>query len=160
MLDRKGPVPIYQQIAQLIHERVTRGELAIGDPVPSEASLEEEFQIARTTARRVARELRERGIAHTVRGQGTFIGTPASRRPHHRAARYLAISDEIAQAIKEGRLRPNHPIPSEKTLMRHYDVAKVTARKAVAHLRAQGWVFTVPHRGTYVSSPEKWPDDV
>jgi DNA-binding GntR family transcriptional regulator len=42
-------------------------------------------------------------------------------------------------------------------LMEQYDVAKVTVRNSVAFLRDQGWVFTVSHRGTYVSQPEEWP---
>jgi len=41
--------------------------------------------------------------------------------------------------------------------MREYGVAKATVRHAVAFLRSQGWVFTVPYRGTYVLPPEKWP---
>lgn len=157
MLDREGPVPIYQQIAQLIHDQITQGELAIGDPVPSEASLEADFRIARTTARRVARELRERGVAHTIRGQGTFVGEPGGSPTPRRIPIYRRIAEDIAARIKQGEIPPNKAIPGEKAMMREYGVAKVTARQAVACLREQGWVFTVPYRGTYVSGTDKWP---
>ncbi|MCA2183097.1 winged helix-turn-helix domain-containing protein [Nonomuraea glycinis] len=80
MLDREGPVPIYKQVADLIRERIERGELKAGDPVPSEAKLEKDYEIARTTARRVARELREQGMAYTIQGEGTFVGKPGA--PH------------------------------------------------------------------------------
>ncbi|WP_281283673.1 GntR family transcriptional regulator [Nonomuraea longispora] len=59
--------------------------------------------------------------------------------------------------MKNGDIPPNRAIPGEKMMMRQYGVAKVTVRQAVAYLREQGWVFTVPYRGTYVHSPEKWP---
>jgi DNA-binding GntR family transcriptional regulator len=70
---------------------------------------------------------------------------------------YVVIANDIVARIKRGELRPNRAIPSEKTLMRRHGVAKVTARKAVVHLREQGWVFTVPYRGTFVSDPGNWP---
>lgn len=159
MFDRQGPVPIYQQIAQVIHERIKNGDLAAGEAVPSEADLQDEFHIARTTARRVARELRDLGLVHTIQGEGTFVGSPGTPRPRSRIPLYQQIGGEIAQRIRDGELVPDRPIPSEKTLMQQYDIAKATARQVVAWLREHGWVYTVAHRGTYVNTPEKWPAD-
>lgn len=47
--------------------------------------------------------------------------------------------------------QPRRAIPSEKQLGQEFGVSRVTARSAVALLRDQGLVYTVPHRGTYVS---------
>ncbi|MBB5964642.1 GntR family transcriptional regulator [Planomonospora venezuelensis] len=55
MLDREGPIPVYKQIAEEIHARIQSGDLGPGEAVPSEAELEIQYDIARTTARRVAR---------------------------------------------------------------------------------------------------------
>ncbi|QYC39636.1 Mannosyl-D-glycerate transport/metabolism system repressor MngR [Nonomuraea coxensis DSM 45129] len=159
MLDRDGPVPLYIQVAEIIEERIASGELTPGDAVPSEAAMEEEFEIARTTARNVARELRRRRLVHTVQGEGTFVGPPGVPLRKRSRAIYVRIADEIARRIRRGELRPHGAIPSEESLMRRHGVAKVTARKAVARLRERGWVITVPHRGTYVSAREKWPVD-
>jgi DNA-binding GntR family transcriptional regulator len=157
VLDREGPVPIYKQVADLIREQIERGDLKAGDPVPSEAKLEKDYEIARTTARRVARELREQGMAYTIQGEGTFVGQPGAPHTPSRLPRYQQIAEEIAERIRRGDIPPNRAIPGEKVMMRHYGVAKVTARQAVAHLREQGWVFTVPYRGTYVATKDKWP---
>jgi DNA-binding GntR family transcriptional regulator len=157
VLDREGPVPIYKQVADLIREQIERGELKAGDPVPSEAKLEKDYEIARTTARRVARELREQGMAYTIQGEGTFVGQPGAPHTPSRLPRYQQIAEEIAERIRQGDIPPNRAIPGEKAMMQQYGVAKVTARQAVAHLREQGWVFTVPYRGTYVTSKDKWP---
>ncbi|MGP3957192.1 GntR family transcriptional regulator [Nonomuraea sp. 3N208] len=159
MLDRGGPIPLYIQVAELIQEQITSGELRPGEAVLSEAAMEAEFDIARTTARNVARELRRRQLVHTVQGEGTFVGPPGVPRVNLARAMYVTIADDIAARIRRGEFRPNRAIPSEKVLMRWHGVAKVTARQAVARLREQGWVFTVPYRGTYVSDPEKWPDE-
>ncbi|GIH24265.1 hypothetical protein Aph01nite_25750 [Acrocarpospora phusangensis] len=157
MLDREGPNPVYKQIADVIAERIRSGDLPEGSPIPSEAELVDEYGIARTTARRVARELREQGLAFTVQGEGTFVGTEGSPRGLRKIPRYQQIATELAERIRTGELPPNRPIPSEQGLIDQYGVSKVTARQAVQRLREQGWVFTVPHRGTYPNEPEKWP---
>jgi DNA-binding GntR family transcriptional regulator len=157
VLDRDGPVPIYKQIAERIREQIDKGELLPGDAIPSEAELEAEYGIARLTARRVARELREQGLVYTVQGQGTFVGRPGTPRPPERMPVYQRIAADIEKRIRSGEIPVHRPIPSEKALMREYGVAKATVRQAVRHLRDQGWVFTVPYRGTYVSPPDNWP---
>jgi GntR family transcriptional regulator len=45
----------------------------------------------------------------------------------------------------------NRKIPSESDLVKRFGVARATARNAVRYLREQGYVFTVPQRGTYVA---------
>ncbi|WP_379515078.1 GntR family transcriptional regulator [Nonomuraea insulae] len=157
MLDREGPVPIYKQVAELVRDQIERGVLKAGDPVPSEATLEKDYEIARTTARRVARELREQGLAYTIQGEGTFVGQPGTPRSPRKTPIYQKIAGEVIERIQKGEVAPNRAIPGEKVMMRQYGVAKVTVRQAVAYLRDQGWVFTVPYRGTYVTDPEKWP---
>ncbi|MER5321194.1 GntR family transcriptional regulator [Streptosporangium roseum] len=157
MLDRDGPIPVYKQIAEVIRERITSGDITSGEAMPSETELESEYGIARATARRVARELREQGLVYTVQGEGTFVGEPDIPRAPRKTPLYQQISHEIAERIRKGEFQPNRAIPSEKMLMEQYGVAKVTVRNSVAFLRDQGWVFTVPHRGTYVSQPEDWP---
>lgn len=156
VLDREGPVPIYKQVADLIREQIERGDLKAGDPVPSEAKLEKDYEIARTTARRVARELREQGMAYTIQGEGTFVGQPGAPHTPNRLPIYQQIAEEIAERIRRGDIPPNRAILGEKAMMRQYGVAKVTARQAVSHLREQGLVFTVPYRGTYVTTKDKW----
>ncbi|GLW08490.1 hypothetical protein Misp01_36200 [Microtetraspora sp. NBRC 13810] len=154
MLDRDGPVPLYQQITQIIREQIRDGRLPAGQPMPSEAEIEADYGVARTTARRVAQELREEGLVYTIQGEGTFVGEPDAPRMRRKVALYQQIAGELAGRIRAGEFRPNRAIPSEKKLMQEYGVAKVTARQAVAHLRELGYVFTVSHRGTYVTQPE------
>lgn len=159
MLDRDGPVPLYIQIAEVIHERIASGALRVGDAVPSEPTMEEEFAIARSTARNVVRELRRRQLVHTVKGEGTFVGPLGVARPKQANALYIIIARDIIARIRSGEIKPNRAIPSGKILTHRYGVAKITALRAVSLLREQGWVFTVPHRGTYVSDPAGWPEE-
>lgn len=159
VLDREGDTHLYIQIADAIRRRILAGRLALGDAVPSETELRSEFGVARTTARRAVRVLRDEGLIHTAQGEGTFVGPAGqTRRNPRRAALYQEIAKGLVRRIRRGDLKPRRPIPSESTLMHQYGVARETARRAVGLLREQGWVYTVPHRGTYVSQPEEWPD--
>ncbi|MEU4224237.1 GntR family transcriptional regulator [Nonomuraea sp. NPDC026600] len=157
MLNREGPVPLYQQVADKIRRRITGGKIPPGHAIPSEHGLMDEFDVSRITATKAIRLLRDEGLVYTVRGEGTYVGPEDAPRVANATAKHRVIAAELVERIRAGELRPNLPIPSETTLMQQYDAAKVTVRNAVALLREQGWVFTVPARGSYVSPKKDWP---
>lgn len=71
--DPLAPVPRYRQIAAILAARIERGELLPDRPVPSETQLQQEFGVARHTARKAVGVLREQGLVQTVPGMGTFV---------------------------------------------------------------------------------------
>lgn len=64
---------------------------------------------------------------------------------------YRQIAELIIGRIRSGDLRADDAIPSESDLVDEFGVARNTARRAVAVLRDEGWVYTVHARGSYVS---------
>ncbi|WP_156725754.1 GntR family transcriptional regulator [Streptomyces apocyni] len=64
---------------------------------------------------------------------------------------YKQVARVIRERIKSGELRPRDPIPSESKMVADYGVARDTARQAVALLRSEGWVITLPQRGSFVA---------
>jgi DNA-binding GntR family transcriptional regulator len=157
MIDRWGPVPLYRQIADAVRKRIEDRELRPGDLVPSESRLMADHGVARTTARRAIRELREAGLVYTVQGEGTFVGPSDVVRAPRRTPVYREIANEIAELIRRGDLLPGDSIPSEVALMRRHHRAKMTVRQAILHLCEAGWTYTVPNRGTFVSPYPLWP---
>lgn len=157
MLDPDSDTHLYLQISEIIRSRVATG-MSPGDPVPSEAEIQREFGVARTTVRRAIRILRDEGLVHIVHGQGSFVGIPgeAPRVPRTYPL-YRQIADDLADRIERAELTPRRPIPSEKTLLQAYGCARETVRHAMAALREAGWIYTVPQRGSYVSPQERWP---
>ena len=63
---------------------------------------------------------------------------------------YRQIAAIIKRGILSGHFPPDTRIPTESELVETYEVARSTARRAVAALREEGLVYTVPARGTYV----------
>ena len=64
--------------------------------------------------------------------------------------RYRQIAAILRERIESGELEPDRPIPSEAQIQQEFGVSRETVRKAVALLREEGYVVTVPGMGTYV----------
>jgi GntR family histidine utilization transcriptional repressor len=65
--------PRYQQLKDLIIQRISTGELQPSDRVPSENELVEAMSVSRMTANRALRELNDEGYVKRIAGRGTFV---------------------------------------------------------------------------------------
>lgn len=68
-----GPVPVWQQVAAWLRQRIQAGEWGPNDRLPTELQLVQELGIARETARKAIALLRDEGLVYTVHAQGTFV---------------------------------------------------------------------------------------
>ncbi len=64
---------------------------------------------------------------------------------------YQQIAAILRDEIARGVYPPGRPVPSETQLMQRFEVARLTARKAVRVLAGEGLVEVVPGRGAYVA---------
>jgi len=64
--------------------------------------------------------------------------------------RYAQLAAILRAQIHAGELPPDHPIPSKRTLREQYGVSGQTVDKAVAILKGEGLVHTVPGLGIFV----------
>jgi DNA-binding GntR family transcriptional regulator len=64
------------------------------------------------------------------------------------------IAGWLREHIESGKLAEGQPVPSEKELMEVFGVARTTVRRAIAYLRDQAVIRTVPGRGSYVAKRE------
>ncbi|MGW4466121.1 winged helix-turn-helix domain-containing protein [Micromonospora sp. NPDC004704] len=63
---------------------------------------------------------------------------------------YQQISNDIAEQINSGVLKPGDRIPSTKQLMERYEVSETVIRFVMIQLKAQGLVYGQQGRGVYV----------
>ena len=66
-------LPIYLQIMDLIKNQVSKGELSIGEKLPSVRELSKDLKVNPNTIQRVYQELEREEIIYTQRGMGSFI---------------------------------------------------------------------------------------
>lgn len=63
---------------------------------------------------------------------------------------YKQIAAIIRDRITSGQYPQGTRVPTESEMVETWEVARTTARRAIALLRDEGLVDTVPQRGTYV----------
>lgn len=67
------PMPQYRSMAAELRALIESGELAPGDPLPSESALAERYGVARGTARHALAELEGAGLIESIHGKGRFV---------------------------------------------------------------------------------------
>lgn len=72
-LDFRSTEPIYLQIARQVEQLVAKGELKLGDQLPTVRELATELRINFNTVGRAYRVLDETHLISTQRGRGTYI---------------------------------------------------------------------------------------
>jgi len=105
--------PAYKQLADLLRARIVSGELAPGQPLPSETTLMQEHGVSRNTVRGAIQLLRAEGHVITEHGRGTRV---RERPPVRRLAaeRYRA---DVSPEGNETSFTRDHGIPwSDYTL--------------------------------------------
>ena len=72
-IDPIAPVPPYRQIADILRRRITAGKYPPDARIPTESELVDEFEVARSTARRSVEVLRGEGLIYTVPNRGSYV---------------------------------------------------------------------------------------
>ncbi len=67
--------PIYEQIIQHLSGAIARGELELGEKIPSVRDLAQGLRAAPNTVLHAYQELERERLIETRRGQGTFVTT-------------------------------------------------------------------------------------
>jgi len=74
---------LYERIAQQVEQRLLTGDLKVGDRLPPERELAEQFGVSRTAVREAVKALRQKGLVEVQPGRGTFITNGTSRAVRH-----------------------------------------------------------------------------
>lgn len=71
------------------------------------------------------------------------------REPQHLAP-YRRLARDVVARIESGDLQPGDRIPSANDLVKTEKISSATAARVLAVLRDEGWIDTVPGRGSFV----------
>lgn len=93
MLDQNASTPLYEQLKSN-KGRYKGSDLPSGDRMPSEAEMEEKYQVSRITVRRAVKELCDEEILVRRQGKGTFVLNNAM---HSRFDRQAGFHDSLEE---------------------------------------------------------------
>lgn len=72
---------LYKKIYHFIKEQIASGLLQIGDRLPTEKELSEQFSVSRITSKRALVELEQEGLITRSRGKGSFVAEKQVKSP-------------------------------------------------------------------------------
>ncbi len=73
IIDPNDFLPRYYQLANILRERISKGEVPARQPIPSERQLEKDYSVSRTTIRQAIELLIRQGFLYREHGRGTFV---------------------------------------------------------------------------------------
>lgn len=77
-MTRRMPTPLYHRLYVLIRDKIVSGEYQVGDLLPTEQDLLNQFGVSRITAKRALDDLAAEGLVERRRGMGSrVISRPA-----------------------------------------------------------------------------------
>src|SRR5690606_32486824 len=106
-LDPNFPIPLYHQLKDIFMEKIQSEEWAVGNLIPTENELIEQYEVSRTTVREAINILVQEGYLQKKQGKGTFICKP-------KIVERLSCLTGFAEEIKKRGM-----VPSAKLI--HYD---------------------------------------
>jgi GntR family transcriptional regulator len=102
-IDRRSPIPFYFQLTKLLTREIETGSWKVGERLPSEPAICEQFGVSRTTVRQALAALESEGLVRREKGRGTFVS-------ERRSGGWLLQS---AQGFYEEAERAGHAVRSQ-----------------------------------------------
>lgn len=85
--------PLYEQIADDLRSKISRGTYAVGDPLPSTTRLMREYGASITAVRAAVNVLKQEGVAIGQPGKAVYV----QRQVEPAAARHTDLRDAVDQ---------------------------------------------------------------
>ena len=82
------------------------------------------------------------------------VRPPVLLNPKKPTPLYKQLLHVVRRQIEEGKIKPNHPIPSERSLCKDYRISRITVRQSISELINEGLLYKKQGKGTFVS-PKK-----
>ena len=110
LLDPEESSLLYLQLEVSLKQKIVTGEYAVGERIPTELEMCEEYGVSRITVRRAVQDLVEEGMLKKLRGRGTFVAVPKHVLGMQRAT-------ERGWSAFEGESNPTHKEVLEKVAL-------------------------------------------
>lgn len=69
-------IPLYYQLREIIRDKIERNIWSVGEQIPNEMELVNEYKVSRATVRQAVLDLVHEGLLIRKKGKGTFVARP------------------------------------------------------------------------------------
>ncbi len=127
--------PLYEQMKEVIIQKIHSGEYVSGDCLPGERALMQQYGVSRITIRQAIGALVNEGIVYRKHGKGTFVAEKKVERP---LASLLGIAEELTMedidvtidVLKSGIEKPSLEV--RKALGLHSDQSVFMVKRLIS----------------------------
>lgn len=130
------PSRLYEQIVQQIEDSIIKGTLKVGDQLPAERELAQQFGVSRTAVREAVKALREKGLVEAYSGRGTFITDGTSH----------TIRQSLDRMIKIGQPEGSLELAEVRAILEPEIAALAATRIEEAHLSTMREAYALMDR--------------
>lgn len=89
-----APVPLYNQLKELLRKQILDGTYPAETRMPSESELGDKFQVSRITVRQALGDLQKEGLIFKIHGKGTFVAKPKA---FQNVSRLQGLAESLSQ---------------------------------------------------------------
>lgn len=143
-----GPIPLYHQLAEDLRGRIVAGELAPGDPLPTEEMLCRQYGVSRITVRRGLDDLFNAGLIVRRRGVGSFVAErSAARSTSLVGSLYDALAyprDIRIEVLRRAEVAASHRVAEELGLAPGSEVMQLDVLSRIEDAPFAATVFFFP----------------
>lgn len=65
--------------------------------------------------------------------------------------KYYMVKQALLKQLKAQITKPHQKLPTEKELTQHFQVSRITVRKALSELESEGYIYRIQGRGSFAS---------
>ena len=144
-------LPAYMKIHDQIKKDIDEGSWKIGERLPSERDLAEEFEVSRMTLRQAISLLVEEGVLERRVGSGTFVSST-------RVQEKMRGTTSFTEIVKaQGKTPSSHLISYRRTIPNEQEVEKlgIKATENIIRMERVRYADQVPVVYEVASIPEK-----
>ncbi|WP_018932989.1 MULTISPECIES: GntR family transcriptional regulator [Gracilibacillus] len=101
IISNNSKEPIYEQIYAQIKTHILKGELQVGQPLPSMRQLAKDLDISVITTKRAYEELEKNGFIYSIVGKGSFVSEQNNEMIKER--KMQVIEEQLTAAIQNSK---------------------------------------------------------
>lgn len=139
------PATRYSTLARLLRTEIESGRYKLGEKIPTEAELQQRFDVSRHTVREALRELKGQGLILARAGVGTVV---RSKAPRSRFMQGVGTLRELIQFVEATRMR----VLKRRELIADGDLAEQIGAKAGQQWNEASVLRFLPNESVPVAS--------
>lgn len=93
-INRHSSLPLHQQLYEILRRKILKEEWAVGEMIPAEPELMEQYNLSRITVRRGLNRLVNEGLIYRQQGRGSFV---AERTLEQGLTRIISFTEDMKQ---------------------------------------------------------------